>query len=410
MNVLVAYCALAVSTLVSATEPESLEFAQLLGLATQSVDVVAGERAYHVLQDGIEHVSGVSSNPQIQMNATAPMGDQSRGLNWRIGLAQNFSLSGQGGHRREALAGEADVAFAQVDEFVLERKLGAASAWIDLWLAQQLLDAAKNDSAAAEKIAHILSQAAKLGEVTLAEAAFARGYASEAATKMLHQQGLVIDAQVKLNQELQADPLAVFVAAGDLPMAPVPENDAEDAWLARASESPAVRSAALRVRSERLRLVEDRSSRGWVLGVGADFEHDIDQGYLIGTQASLQMPMFEHGQREATVRAAEITLLETRQEESRRAVVRALRRAFHETEHTRTILNETIHRGLPAAEESAQRMRRVHDLGESTLLELLSAERMLAVARGEAMKAQAAHAWARIHVWLLLQSLSERKS
>ena len=81
-----------------------------------------------------------------------------------------------------------------------------------------------------------------------------------------------------------------------------------------------------------------------------------------------------------------------------------LERALHEVDHTGELL-DTIERDLiPAADDAVRQRARGFELGETTIVELLAAQRIASAAHARVADARAAHAWARVHAWLLLQA------
>ena len=137
--------------------------------------------------------------------------------------------------------------------------------------------------------------------------------------------------------------------------------------------------------------------------VGAEAFRDEPEALVTGLMLGIALP-HDRGQRER--REAELAA-RLADAEATQLVARAvieLEDALHEVAHTHEVLVKLRDQLVPAAEDAAARRKRAHELGESTIVELLATQRTALLARARLTDAEAKHAWARISAWLLLEA------
>jgi cobalt-zinc-cadmium efflux system outer membrane protein len=93
-------------------------------------------------------------------------------------------------------------------------------------------------------------------------------------------------------------------------------------------------------------------------------------------------------------------------QEARAVAATELARSLHEVEHSGEVLAAIEGELVPAAQRNAQAREASMRAGETTVLEVLVARRVWAAARQKRTRAQAAHAWARVKVWMLLADMT----
>jgi outer membrane protein TolC len=197
-----------------------------------------------------------------------------------------------------------------------------------------------------------------------------------------------------------------LVAAGPLPSPPAPSRVDWPALLDAAGALPAVAARKLAADVDRARAAELRSARGWGLGTGAKATRDALGTW--GAQAVLEVsfPLFDRGEREAAPVAAAAARAQGEFLEARAVAATELARSLHELEHTGEVLAAIEGELVPAARVNAQAREASMKAGETTVLEVLVARRTWAAARQKHTRAQAAHAWARVKVWMLLADMT----
>ncbi len=80
--------------------------------------------------------------------------------------------------------------------------------------------------------------------------------------------------------------------------------------------------------------------------------------------------------------------------------------AFHEVEHTGEIVKAVKGELLPALIEAADAREQLFRAGDGTMVDVLTARRRVLAAKARLVRAQAANAWAKVKVWMLLSELS----
>lgn len=382
-----------------------LTFDEALGLAAETPAVLAARGAADERRRDASSTSLVTSNPELLLQPRAggsaprgasPSGEATLLLSWNLPLAL---------HRREGARLEADEQAALARGVALQRRLDAARAWIDLWTAQATLELASQEKDLALDLAARTERAAASAAVTRADASDAAVYAFEAQAYAFTAEGEVTDLGFALSEKTATSPGRSIGARGPLPKPALPAPEAWPALLDRAASLPDPTAAALSARAERAREAEARAARGWDLKLGARAQRDGAGDAFFGV-VGVTLPFLDRGEREAGPLAAQAR---RREGEAREAAARAateLARALHEVEHTGELLDAIAGALAPAAAESVRLREASLRAGDATVQEVLVARRTAASARARTARAEAAHAWARVKAWLLLEALS----
>lgn len=380
--------------------PGRVTFEEALGLAGQLPELVTMREVA-----GAERAIGLPRpwqplslfvTPQARL---APGG--SRGAEGGLAVQQYVPLADINGARRQLLERQADARLARAAAAQLDVQLATASAWIDAWAARERRAAAEREFELARSIVAVTERGLAAGVFTAPELADARAFLAEADVRRTDAEGEVTHSGFVLAQAMARTGL--ILAAGALPQAPLPPPTAAGELVARARRLPAVSARQLASRVARARAVEERASRRTQLILGAEMFRDEPGALVAGMTLGLYLP-HDGGQREA--REAELEA-RTADAEAAQLVARAassLENALHEVEHTREVLDKLRDLLVPAAEEAAARRQRAVEIGESTVVELLAARRTALLAQARLTEAQAAHAWARVEAWLLLEA------
>ncbi len=377
-----------------------LTFAEAVGLGDQLLvwsaqrDAAKAERGLSLPR--VWGPLGITLSPQRR---SAP--DEDRGTEGSLSIQQTFPLTGVGSARRAQLDAAADARDAATSAGVLAAKLEIAAAWIDGWAARERMVTATQDVELARAVLAATERGATAGVFTAPELADARAYTSEAELALRDASGRVAETGFELAR-VTARAGAIEVR-GDLPEAPIPEEETWAALLERARRLPAVEAKRLEARAARARAVEERATRGTQLVVGAEVFRDGPGALVGGITLGVQLP-HDRGQREALaaelearVAVAESTTLATQ-------AAAELARTLHEVEHTGDVLAAVRDKLVPAATDAAARRQRAFEVGESTIVEMLAAQRTAVAARARRADAEAAHAWARIRAFLLIEA------
>ena len=387
---------------------DALTFDEALGLAERAPSVEGGRSAVAAQRDLAGRISSQTANPEVRVvpgyRVTTSPSSETR---WEgeASLAQSWNLAGLGSRRRESARAEGDQLDAESRAVALARRLSAAQAWIDLWAAQAALADARQEAELAADLAARTGRAADQALLTRADAADAVTYRAEARLLALSVEGEATDLGYRLARETARPPVAL-ATTGALPHPPLPADGARAALVERAAALPEAVARRLSAHADAARAAEARAARGTQLSLGAVAHRDNLAEWVVFGQVGLTLPLFDRGEREAAPYAAAAARAQGEAEDAARAAAAELARAFHEVEHTQEVLTE-LEQGFLAASAEAARLREVaFRAGDATVLEVLVARRSAAAARARLSRAQAAHAWARVKVWLELSELS----
>ncbi|HET9598670.1 MAG TPA: TolC family protein [Anaeromyxobacteraceae bacterium] len=385
----------------------ALTFDQALGLADHAPGVEGARSGAAAARELAGQVSSQTSNPELRIEPGYRLSESPSSVTRFEGtaaLSQTWNLAGLSSRRRDAASSEADVAAVEARAAALARRLSAAQAWIDLWAAQQAYTGALEELRLADDLAARSDRAAGQALLTRADAADAAAYRAEARLLALSVEGEVTDLGYRLAREASV-PAAALAASGPLPDVPVPPSGDWPQAVERAAALPEARARRLAAHADAARAAEARAARGTALTLGAALQRDNLAEYVGFAQVGVTLPLFDRGEREAALSEAAAARARGEADDLARAAGAELARAFHEVEHTGEVLHELEAGFLPASLEAARLREVAFRAGDATVLEVLVARRSAAAARARLSRAQAAHAWARVKVWLQLAEM-----
>ena len=390
----------------AATTP-ALSFAEALALADDAPAVAAARASAKVKRAVDAHISRLPYNPQFGAQLGYRRELDGGGVEALLSVAQSFSLSGYGAARLRSVRAEEAALDAEMERTRLRQRLLCARSWTALWGAAAALHEAQSEIDLMSEFVAKIERGAQVGALIQVDVAEARAYLTEARLQALTVEGEVIELGLELARGIGRVGEAPLLAAGPLPEPVLPELSSRlrARLLARADELPEARLQALLTESERLRTAEAKAQRGTQLMLGAQWVHEPAAPHTILGTATLQMPIFDHGERERADYLASTERLRGAAADARTAAQTELLAALHELEHSREIwthLNTSI---LPAIAVNLQLRERLLQAGEGTVLEVLLVRRSLAAARARAARAQAVHSFSRYKLWLYLQQL-----
>lgn len=321
------------------------------------------------------------------------------GVEGGITVQQAVPLGATTAARRSTREAQAERRRARAAALALDSRLAAASAWIDSWAAGARLANAERDLVLARSIAEATTRGASAGAFTAPEIADARAFVADALARRIDAAGAVTDTGFSLAATTHRP--RILAAAGPLP---APEIAVAAAWpelVARAHRLPEVAARRLVARAERVRAVEERASRRPQLVLGGELVRDAPGALTAIASIGVLLP-HDDGAREAGLALVEARDADGLADGLAASGALALDRALHDVEHTGELLAALERELGPAADDAAQRRARAFALGETTVVELLAAQRTALAAHARISDAQAAHAWARVRAWLLL--------
>lgn len=385
-----------------------LTFDQALGLVEQVPGVEGARAAVTAQRDMAGRISSQIANPELRVEPGYRVSDSPTSATRFEGtasLSQSWSLSGLGGRRREAARLEGDQLEAEARAIALARRLSAAQAWIDLWAAEAALHEAREELELAADLAVRSERAAEHALLTRAESADAVAYRAEARLLALSIEGETTDLGYRLAREM-ARPPAALSAIGALPDPALPDEREWPKLVERAAAAPEIVARRIAAHAEAARVAEVRAARGTQLTTGLALQRDNLGEYVVFGQVGITLPIFDRGEREAAPYAAAAARARGEAEDAARGAAAELARAFHEVEHTQEVLAEMEKGFVPASAEAARLREVAFRAGDATVLEVLVARRGAASARARLNRARAAHAWAKVKIWLELAELA----
>ncbi len=326
-------------------------------------------------------------------------------------LVQPWNVAGHGHARRQAASLEEDLLGAELRERRLVQRLRAARAWVELWTAERLWEAIERELKIALELEGLVAKAVAAQAATRAELAEAQTFTAEIEQALLAAEGERYERGLDLAQQIASASTGALGTTGGLPTPPLPDLSSEAAQrllLERAAALPEVARRRLEERVERARAVEERAARGTQLGVGVVLQRDAPGGLVASGMIRVTPSLFEHGQRERATLLAEA---ERAAQQVRASSIEArveLERTLHEVEHTAAVATGLEGKLVPSSRASAEAKRRIFRAGESTLFEVLTAERIAVAAAGRLERARAQAAWAKVKLWLLLLAMEGR--
>jgi cobalt-zinc-cadmium efflux system outer membrane protein len=385
-----------------ALAPRAMTFDAALGLTTARPKVVGAARSAEEKAQLDRRISGLPYNPQLTVMPGwrfAPRDARQPELVAEIIEPWNFS--GQPRARRQAAALEERVLQTEARAAALASRLSAARAWIDVWVAEHVVEETGREERIAAELERLVDRAATLGAMTRADLAEARAYHAEARIAVLNAEGEAFQSGLTLAREVGAPHTGPLRAAGPLPAAPVPSPARRADYLQRVNAFPAVALKDFQARAARARDVEEEAARGTIAQLGAVLQRDAPGGLVVSGIARVTFPIFDRGERERAGIRADAARLEGERGDALVAAQTELATSFHEVDHTADLLSVLRDDLAPASREAAETRRRIFENGGATLLEVLQSDRTAVVAASRLWRMQGEHAWARVKLWLL---------
>lgn len=399
----------AVAVLLLAAAPVQtvpLSFEEALALASRAPAPAGAALAVVAKRGEDARLSGLTFNPQLTVEPGYRASDVAKGLDLRVGVAQGFNLSGQVGARDAATRLEEQALSEESRALLLERRLSVAEAWLRLWAAEHAMAQAERELELADSFRQSVERAETLGAVTRLEGVEASTHVAEARLARLDAEGRVAEAWVVLARLVGHEPSLPLTASGALPEVALPVEAEWPSWVARAARLPDAAARALSAKAERARAEEVKASRGFHLTVGLSALREYDGARGAVATATLTPPLFEHAERERGTLLASAARLEGEAKDSASAAATGLALAFHEVEHSHEVVEALKGRLVPDTEEAARLREALFQAGDSTVLEVIRAQRVLAAARTRLGYALADESWARAKARLLIDALA----
>ena len=253
----------------------------------------------------------------------------------------------------------------------------------------------------ARSIAEVTERGAAAGAFTGPELADARAFVAEATVRRIDAEGMVADAAFTLAATTGRN--GRVLAEGPLPAPAVPSAETWPVLVERARSLPAVTARRLAARADRARAIEEHRSRGHQLVLGGELLRDGPGALAAIATIGISFP-HDRGEREVALALADAVEADGQADGLAVRAAVDLARVLHDVEHTGEVLAVLEQSLVPAADDAARRRKRAFELGETTVVELLTAQRTALAAHAQIADARARHAWARVRAWLLIQT------
>ncbi len=389
----------------------AVTFDEALGFAQKGPTVSAVERAAAVSKEIGGRVSTMASNPLVTVQpGLRILPRASVGPEATIGVSQSWNLSGLGQARKDAVKAEGDALTAEARAIALVTRMHAAKDWLDLWAAQRVAAVASAEADVARDLTKLAEKAASAQAATRADTADARAYLAEAKLAVIDSEGEVFERGTVLARDVAAKTADPLSASGELPEPSLPDASTWPSALVKAERLPSVQAKAFAARAEKARSQEEGAMKGTNLLLGVEVRRESPDGFLAMGTVGLTLPVFDRGERERSVSEARAARFEG---EKRAATIDArteMALAFHEVEHTGEIVAAVKGELLPALVEAAAAREQLFRAGDGTMVDVLTARRRVLAAKARLVRAQAANAWAKVKVWMLLAELANAEA
>lgn len=368
-------------------DSSGLSFDEALARVDVVDDVAAARQAAEVRRAGVV-TSPFTSNPQLTLQpALRAEGGVAR-PEGQLMLSQSLNVAGLGSARTGVQ--RRDVELASLEHRLLrqERRLAVASAWVELWAAQEASRLAHEEEAVARELVQRLERSSASGGATRVELATARAFAAELAALHLEWEGRRVESGALVASLLGVPRLVDATGA-------LPAGEEVGAAALAARRPLTLQLADDEVAAERARLEESVAQWGTQLQFSLFGGHEAPSQWIAGAGVGLTLPLLEQGRRERTAHAAALEKLGGAQSLVARRVEVQRQLLVHELEHTAEVLRVVVDERLPAAEEAVTLEAVRFARGEATLLELTLLRRDALGARIAAVLARAQYAGAR---------------
>lgn len=384
-----------------------LSFDEAIVLADRAPAVTAAQQSARIKRQLDARISRLPYNPQLGAQVGYRRELVEAGVDAVVSVAQGFNLDGYGAARLRSVHAEEATLDAEATAARLRQRLVSARSWTTLWGATTAQREAEIEVGVMGELLTRIERGAQAGAFIQVDVTEARAYLAEARLQALTVEGEVFELGLELARSVGRATEAPLTPDGPLPEPPLPElsKAVRDHLLTLAGELPEPRARRLLSEGERLRAAETRAQRGTQLTLGAQWVHEPSAPSTILGTLTLQLPIFDHGERERADALASAERLHGAAADALLSAKTELLSALHELEHSREIYEHLTTSVLPASETNLRLRERLLQAGEATVLEVLLARRSLAAIRGRAARARAALSFARYKLWLYFQQL-----
>lgn len=383
------------------TAPVRLTLDQALARALERNPALAAQRYGERAAAALVEQAGARPNPQLEMGFENFAGTGRvqgvRSLETTVQASQTFERGGKREKRvvvanrgRDAAAGEFAVRRAEVLAAV-------AGAYLETVAAQQRLALSEEPLALARETVEAVNARVRAGAASAAGAARARAALAGAQVEFARAQAGLVAARATLAATWGGTPAEVPTVAGTLRVpAAVPD---EGAFADRLAQNPRLEWQRAQVAQRRAALELEQAQAVQDVTVGGGLRL-LREGSDAGLVAGVTMPLPVRNRNQGNIRAARENLAGA--EQAGRAVESELRSAFTAAWQNLVAAHaaaQSLRRdALPAAAEAHAAVRAAYERGALPLIDVLDAQRALAVVRREIFETESAYAAALVRI------------
>ncbi|HSN25296.1 MAG TPA: TolC family protein [Kofleriaceae bacterium] len=383
----------------------TVEFTAATGFASTLPELAGARESSAIVARTREQLPALWAPLVVRLMPQLAFGTPS-GAGVRLGIEQAVPLTSRRDAARASLDAETQRLAAEAAALEIEARLDIARAWIDSWSAGATLVEARRTRDLATQIVAVTQRGLTAGAVTTPELADARALLASAETAVLDAEGRARDASFRLGAAIAAP--GPRRATGELPSVVLPPLAEQRARLAAIADIPMVRARRIAAIASRARADEATAQRTTEILLGGELTLDPGGDRRVAATVGIAWPLHDRGERERGEWLAEARQLEGEAERATRIARFDLAQALHDVEHSGELLDEIDRALVPAVDDAAARRRRAYELGESTLVEVLAAERTAIAGHQTAIAARADHAWALVRARALLDAGGQR--
>lgn len=375
---------------------QPLGFFEAIDLTDEAPRVQAAQRVSRRRSEESEGLSRMTANPTLQVQPGGRrMQAGGRGAELYLGINQRVSLGGLGEKRKVAVAREVAQDAALFELTRRDARLLVARAWLARWTAQEAMLLSEGEQSLALELEQRIAQTVSAGEGTRIDLAAAAAWRAEAALSALTAEGEAFESGVALAEALGRPPQAPQPVLSDLPSIDVPSEMDGSQDVSHVERDPRVQAAQAERTTEQARLDEVKAARSPQLSVGVFGWREGAGDVAAVATFEVEIPVFERGQRERATQAALLARADGAAVEATLMATRDRVLAAHEVEHSGQVLETTESQLVKAAESLAEAQRIRLEAREGTAQEWVQARRLVLKAKLDALRARAAHTYAR---------------
>jgi len=390
---------------------EEVTFDEALALGARTPEVVGLQNALEARQAADEGMrAAVGSTTLTFMPGALVYPRQDDAFEMQTNLTQGWSLGGLGEARREAALQEREALAASVRARALRSRLEAARRWIDLATLARIQQTLDERIRTSEELVSQRERALAAEVGTVQSLAEERAVLAELRHSRLTLEGDEFTASVQLALAMGRAPEAErSEAVGELPNPALPAQAEIRARIADIDSVPDVVVERLRATAARARAAETSALYKPVLDVGTQVERAAagDRGaWVVYGISGISFPGLGQERRSVALAKEQVATAAATTDSTRLQARAELEDALHELEHTATVAALLEEQTLPALRTLVSSRARAVAVGEEASFALSAARSQELAALEAAHRAQGAHSWARVHMWLLLAELA----